>query len=253
MESSYNEHMDEMSKLIIVGTPIGNIEDISLRAMKILLEAEVIVCEDTRVTDRLLKQLEARADGGERRVEQNSLKHTLFRLDENVQLRMIPKIINWLETGTNVVLVTDAGMPTISDPGWRVIDAVRSTGFEVEVIPGPTALTTALAASGMDSSRVWFMGFPPKKSGNRQELWQEALRQLDAGISTAIVFYESPNRLLESLHEISRLTALRTRRISACGELTKLHEKVIRGTIEEVIENLPLEIKGEWVVVVGKS
>ena len=233
--------MTETGTLYVVGTPLGNRDDITLRALKTLANAEVIMCEDTRVTSRLLGLYDDalwQALGGKPK------KAHLARLDEAYESRMIAKVIDWLETGTSVSMVTDAGMPTISDPGWRVVDAVREAGFLVEVIPGPTALTTALATVGMDTSKVWFVGFLPKKPGKRASLLEEARRQLDAGISSVVVFYESPNRLRSVLGEL-------TGPVAVCGELTKTHERVIRGTVAEVLEKLPLEIKGEWVVVLG--
>jgi 16S rRNA (cytidine1402-2'-O)-methyltransferase len=227
--------MNHQSTLFVVGTPIGNTEDVSQRAIGVLSRAEVIVCEDTRVTGRLLDRIEKQA------------KQSLFRLDENVQMRMIPKVISWLETGTDVVLVTDAGMPCISDPGWRVVDAVWDAGYRVEVIPGPSALDAAVAASGMDGSRIWFGGFLPKKEMHQQEVLAEVRRLLESGFITMAVVYESPKRLKET---ISNLGGWKLR-LAACGELTKMHEKVLRGTPEEVLEMLPYEVRGEWVLVVG--
>ncbi len=234
--------MSHFGKLLVVGTPIGNIKDVSLRAMRVLAEAEVIVCEDTRVTGKLLSQLtKLEVDN-----IQYKSKPALFRLDENVQLRMIPKVIAWLETGTNVVMVTDAGMPCISDPGWKVVDAVREAGYEVEVIPGPSALDTAVVVSGMDASKVLFLGFLPKKEKHQQETVEQMRQALDSGLVTMAVLYESPKRLRDTLGKLEGL------QVAACGELTKMHEKVIRGSVKEVLAGLPHEVKGEWVVVVGK-
>jgi 16S rRNA (cytidine1402-2'-O)-methyltransferase len=224
--------MINFGRFFLVATPIGNVADISKRVVETLSRVEVVVCEDTRVTNRLYEVL---ALG----------KPSLFRLDENVQMRMIPKVINWLETGTDVALVTDAGMPCISDPGWRVVDAVWEAGYRVEVIPGPSALDTAVAASGMDASRVWFGGFLPKKEKHQLEIIEQIKQQLTSGFITMAVLYESPKRLKEMLGLLAGL------KVAACGELTKMHEKVIRGTAEQVLSKLPHEIKGEWVVVVG--
>jgi 16S rRNA (cytidine1402-2'-O)-methyltransferase len=225
--------MGDTGRLLVVGTPIGNVADVSQRAIEILSRVEVVVCEDTRVTSKLFSMLEIQNKPG------------FFRLDENVQMRMIPKVINWLETGTDVALVTDAGMPCISDPGWRVVDAVWDSGYRVEVIPGPSALDTAVAASGMDGSKIWFGGFLPKKEKHQQEMVAEVRRMLDSGFITMAVLYESPKRLRETIRLFDGLKA------AACGELTKMHEKVIRGTTEEVLAKLPHEIRGEWVVVIS--
>lgn len=231
--------MDQKGRLLVVGTPIGNVADMSVRATEILARAEIIVCEDTRVTNRLLAELGKISNF-------KFQKQGLFRLDENVQMRMIPKVLNWLATGTDVALVTDAGMPCISDPGWRVVDAVRDAEFEVGVIPGPSALDTAIVASGMDAARVWFGGFLPKKDKHQQEMVTQIYEQLEREFITMAVLYESPKRLQETIQLFDGL------RIAACGELTKAHERVIRGTPDFVSHNLPHEIKGEWVVVVGK-
>jgi len=237
--------MTNPGTLYVVGVPIGNRDDITLRALKTLAASEVIVCEDTRVTSRLLllydEQLWQTLGGKPK-------KPHLARLDEAFEQRMIPKIIDWLMTGTNVTLVTDAGMPCVSDPGWRVVNVVREQELPVEVIPGPTALTTAMAGVGMDASRVWFGGFLPKKTGKRKEVFAEVARQIEREQTTMAVFYESPNRLRETLEEVVAYKG----KIAVCGELTKTHERILRGTVTEVLEQLPKEIKGEWVIVLGK-
>lgn len=236
--------------LYIVGTPIGNLEDITLRALRILTSVEVIICEDTRVTGNLLTQLrDSRYELRDSKHETRSSSPLLVRSDEHTQLKMIPKVMQWLETGTDVALTTDAGMPTISDPGWKVVNAIRDAGYPIEVIPGPTALTTALAGSGFDVSKVWFVGFLPKKNNHRQEVYAEAIRQLTLNVSSAVVFYESPQRLRETLQEILSVPTKTVLEVAACGELTKLHEKFIRGSVEEVLQNLSVEIKGEWVII----
>ena len=163
---------------------------------------------------------------------------------------MIPKVINWLETDISVALVTDAGMPCISDPGWRVVNAVRKAGFDVEIIPGASALTAAMSTVGMDMSRVWFVGFLAKKAGKRKEILMEAMRLIDSGMATAIVLYESPMRLRQLLEEIqTHLGGVMN--VAACGELTKQYERVIRGSTANILLELPTEVKGEWVVVIG--
>lgn len=228
--------MDKQGRLLVVGTPIGNVADMSKRAVEILSQVEVVVCEDTRVTSKLFSALKI----------QN--KPAYFRLDENVQRRMIPKVINWLATGTDVALVTDAGMPCISDPGWRVVEAVWEAGYRVEVIPGPSALDTAIAVSGMDAARVWFGGFLPKKEKHQLEIIEEVKRQLRSGFMTMAVIFESPKRLRETIGKFTDDEWT----LATCGELTKVHERVIRGRANEVLVKLPREIRGEWVVVVGR-
>ena len=230
----------------IIGTPLGNREDITLRALKTLAKVEMIVCEDTRVTQRLLGLY---TDEIWQAVGGRPKKLHLERLDEAFELKMIPKVMNWLETDISVALVTDAGMPCVSDPGWRIVHAIREAGFRVEVIPGPSALTTAMSAVGMNMLRVWFVGFVAKKAGKRKEILVEAKRQLDLGFSTAAVFYESPMRLKQLLEEIAVLEV--SKKVAVCGELTKQYERIIRGTASEVLAQLPTEVKGEWVVVIA--
>jgi 16S rRNA (cytidine1402-2'-O)-methyltransferase len=236
--------MTESGTLYIVGTPIGNREDITLRALRTLAACEVIVCEDTRVTSRLLSLYDDQLwdlVGGKPK------KPHLTRLDEAFEQRMIPKIVDWLMTGTNVALVTDAGMPCVSDPGWRVVNVVREQKLPVEVIPGPSALTTVMAGVGMDTTRVGFFGFLPKKPGKQREMIEKIVLELTNEFITMAVIYESPNRLEATLQEIPQ-----DMKVAVCGELTKTHERILRGTVREVMEQLPTEIKGEWVIVIGK-
>jgi 16S rRNA (cytidine1402-2'-O)-methyltransferase len=235
------------STLYIVATPIGNLSEMSLRGMETLIGCEMVLCEDTRVTNKLLNWIDGQPGYEGKRGHQS-----LFRLDEAVQLKMIPQVLRWLSEGKRVALVTDAGMPCVSDPGWRVVAAVREAGYEVGVISGPSALTTAIAASGIEGSRVWFGGFLPKKAGHRQEVLEAVREQFGSGMITMAVVYESPQRVLETLEEI-RMVLGKNILVAACGELTKVYEKVIRGTVDEVMGQLPRAVKGEWVLVLGKG
>ncbi len=239
-----------MNSLYIVGTPIGNLEDITLRALRVFKEADVILCEDTRVTTRLLDRYEIRAKQLATYNEQNS----------GVTAR---KIIGWLEEGKNVALVSDAGTPGISDPGAKLVrsivekfgsyDTKLKTSSEAELknlptivsVPGPSALTTALSIAGVPVHDFTFLGFLPHKKG-RETLFKEI-----AVSKRAVVFYESPHRILKTLESLKKFAP--EKRITICRELTKLHEQVISGTPTELLryfETNPDKVRGEFVVIV---
>lgn len=223
-----------MGTLSIVGTPIGNLEDITLRALRILKEADVIYCEDTRMTSKLLARHE--------------IKTPLKRLDANVELTVADQVIERLEAGERVVYVSDAGTPGISDPGVRLVARVREVMGEhapIEAIPGPSALTAALSIAGVAADNFLFIGFPPHKKG-RQTLMKKI-----ADTECAVVLYESPHRMEKLLSELK--DAIGTRHIAVLRELTKMHEEVRIGTAEEVAAVLSaLEaFRGEFVVIIS--
>lgn len=220
-------------KLVICPTPIGNLGDMPPRALDALREADVICAEDTRVTGRLLAALGI----SEKRIE---------RLDENLMGRRADGIVERVRAGETIVYCTDAGMPGVSDPGLRLVRAAREAvpAVSVEVLPGPTAAMTAYVASGCVDPTFYFGGFFPRKAGERRVLL-ERLRTLDA----ALIFYESPNRLLDALAAIEAV--LPARQMAVCRELSKLHEEVARGTamqLRELFEERA--VKGEIVIVI---
>lgn len=215
--------------LFILATPIGNLEDITLRALRTLKEADVIYAEDTRVTAKLL----ARYD----------IQKPVFRLDEAKEALKAKEVIARLEAGESVVYVSDAGTPGISDPGARLVRAVRDAGHSATAIPGPSALTAALSIAGISGHEFVFAGFLPHKKGR-----QTALK----GISQekrAVVMYESPHRILKLLEE---LEILGERRIVVARELTKIHEEVLSGSAYELRMRLETSgtARGEFVVIV---
>ncbi len=222
-------------KLIIVPTPLGNLGDITDRARAALAEADVVCAEDTRVTGRLLA-----AFGIEKRLE---------RLDEALVGVRATAIAERVLAGQVVAYCSDAGMPGVSDPGLRLVAAAREADAPVEVLPGPTAAATAYVASGTVNPRFYFGGFFPRKAAE-QRACLEALRGLDA----ALVFYESPNRLVSALETVAGILPLRT--VAVCRELTKLHEEVLRGPAAEVRDAFaaraaePGGIRGEIVLVI---
>ena len=219
-------------KLVICPTPLGNLGDMTVRALEALRAADVVCAEDTRVTGKLLVALGIEG----RRLE---------RLDENLVGERADEIAARVIAGETIVYCSDAGMPGVSDPGLRLVRVAREAGAPVEVLPGPTAVATAYVASGTTSTNFYFGGFFPRKDAARKQLL-DLLKSLDA----ALVFYESPNRLVSALTSIAE--SLPYRDIAVCRELTKLHEEVVRGPVDEVKKKLESResIKGEIVIVI---
>ena len=226
-----------MSTLYIVGTPIGNLEDITLRALRILKEVDFIICEDTRVTSHLLARYE--------------IEKTLVAYFQHSKVSKVDEIIERLGRGQNAALVTDAGTPGISDPGGVLVKQIVtqcSAYVKIEPIPGPCAAIAALSISGLPTDKFLFMGFPPHKKG-RQSYFKKV-----AEAEETVVFYESPHRILKSLEQLKNnlLTQSPSNSIVVCRELTKMFESVYRGTIVEVLAAVQKDpVKGEYVVVVG--
>ncbi len=221
-----------VGKLSVVATPIGNLEDITLRALRTLKECNVIYAEDTRVISKLLARYE--------------IKKPLQRLDAATEIKKADEIITCLEDGKHVALVSDAGTPGISDPGARLVGYVRlqSPNTIIEAIPGPSALTAALSIAGMDSAGFTFVGFLPHKKGR-----QTALSKIIES-EIPVVLYESPHRIVKLLKELEILQASR---VIIARELTKVHEEVVSGSIAEVQEYFaenPGAVRGEFVVIV---
>ncbi len=223
----------------LVGTPIGNLGDLSVRGAETLRAADVVVCEDSRRTGKLLAYL-GPGDGGRRA--------RLVVADRHREASRVDDVLGFLHQGLRVCLVTDAGMPTISDPGFRIVEAVSAAGYEVLVVPGPTAVSSALAVSGIDSTRFVFEGFLPRKGGERSR----RLLALAAEERT-IVLYEAPHRLRRTLEDLS-LTLGEGRRAALCRELTKLYEEVERGSLADLVTMATrVEPRGEYVIVVEGS
>ena len=221
--------------LYLVATPIGNLEDITLRALRILREeASLIACEDTRQTQKLLDHFEIR-------------KQTVSYHDHNETSRTT-ELIAHLEAGESVALVSDAGTPLISDPGFRLLRAAIERDIPIIPIPGPSAAMTAMVGSGLPVAEFRFIGFLPPKSGARRRVLEELAQE-----QTTMIFYESPHRLLESLEDV--VAVLGDRPIAVARELTKLHEEFVRGSAKNVLEELRsrTSIKGEITVVLGAA
>jgi 16S rRNA (cytidine1402-2'-O)-methyltransferase len=219
-------------RLVLCGTPIGNLEDLSPRAAAVLGEADVIACEDTRRTRKLLSHIGTRPK-------------ELVVVNEATEARMAKQIVERVRKGETVVLVSDAGMPGLSDPGYRLVSACTEAGLTVEVVPGPSAVIAALAVSGLPPGRFAFEGFLPKKSGDRRR----RLREVAADPRT-LIFFVSPHRLAEHLADVE--AELGDRPAALARELTKMHEEVWRGSLSELKERAEegAGVKGEMVLVV---
>lgn len=226
-----------MATLYIVATPIGNLEDVTLRAIRILKEVDLILCEDTRVTKRLLERYEIQTP--------TMSYHAQSKLSKS------DKILRLLEEGKNIALVSDAGTPTISDPGSLLLAQIRERfGDEVAIvpIPGASALVTALSAAGISVAEFTFLGFLPHKKG-RETLFKEI-----AASPRVMVFYESPHRIEKALESLEKFCG-GERRIIIARELTKIHEEFVRGTVAEVrthYKENPDRVRGEFVVIVER-
>ena len=226
-------YFSDMKTLFIVATPIGNLEDITLRALRVLKEVDLIACEDTRVTKRLLDKYQI-------------IKPTLS-YHQHSQVGRLDKIIAALESGKDVALVSDAGTPGIADPGGMLVSAARTAGVKVVAIPGPSALVAALSISGIAADRFLFLGFLPHKKG-RQTLLQTA-----ADSTYPVVFYESVHRIKKTLEQLSSLLSPE-RPVIVCRELTKIYEEVAAGPISEVLSHFDEKnTKGEFVVIIDGS
>jgi len=222
-----------MSNLYIIATPIGNLEDITFRAVRILKEVDFILCEDTRQTRKLLDKYD--------------LKKATLSYHEHSKLQRIEEIITLLRNGKNLALVSDAGTPAISDPGGKLVEEVlRALGDEVKItpIPGPSAVAAAASISGFPTDKFLFLGFPPHKKG-RNKFFQKIVES-----EFTTIFYESTYRILKSLEELR--VAAGEREIVVCRELTKMFETIYRGTVSEAMKKLKSDTtKGEFAVVVS--
>lgn len=220
--------------LYVVATPIGNLEDITLRALRILKQAAVIACEDTRQTRKLL--------------EHYGITTRTVSYHEHNEAQRTPELLARLKAGESVALVSDAGTPLISDPGYRLVRAAIAEGIAVVPVPGPSALLAAVAGAGLPTDAFRFGGFLPPKSGPRRKALEAA-----AGDAATLVFYEAPHRILETLADLEAV--LGDRPVVVARELTKVHEEFLRGTARQIRVQLALRpsIKGEMVILVGKG
>lgn len=220
--------------LYLVATPIGNLEDITYRAVRVLQEVSLIACEDTRQTRKLLAHY--------------GIDRPLVSYHEHNEAARTPELVARLAGGDRIALVSDAGMPLVSDPGYRLVRAAVESGIVVEPLPGPAALITALAASGLPTNAFYFGGFLPPKSGQRARALEELKDQ-----AATLIFYEAPHRILEALADVEAV--LGRRPVVVARELTKMHEEFLRGTAGEVRAALAARdsVKGEITLLIGKG
>jgi len=231
-----------MADLFIVATPIGNLEDISLRAIRVLKEVDIILCEDTRVTRKLLSRY--------------NIETSVLSYHQHSQLKKVNYIVDLLKKGKNLALVSDSGTPGISDPGNKLIEFLIKENIDVSIIPIPgcSALISAASISGFPMDRFTFLGFPPHKK-KRNKFFEELLRQL-VDLKHPVIFYESPHRIIKTLEEISKKSKEINfnLQVIVCRELTKKFETIYRGTIDEVVKKIKDDkIKGEFTIIIYKN
>ena len=219
-----------MSRLVLVATPLGNLGDLAPRAVEELHSVGLVCCEDTRRTGLLLNNL--------------GIDATLMRLDEHTEVASIQRVIDALDEGRDVALVSDAGTPAISDPGERLVAAVAETGHVITSVPGPSAVVMAVTLSGLPTSRFVFEGFLPRSGRERDARLAEIARE-----TRTSVLYEAPHRIERTLADLAGACG-DDRRGAICRELTKVHEEVRRGSLRELIDTLG-EPRGEYVIVVA--
>ncbi|HYI45404.1 MAG TPA: 16S rRNA (cytidine(1402)-2'-O)-methyltransferase [Actinomycetota bacterium] len=220
------------AKLVLCGTPIGNLEDASERLIRTLREADIVACEDTRRTRKLLSHFAIQ------------VKELVTYNDQN-ERRRVTELLQHMSRGRTVALVSDAGMPGLSDPGYRLVKACVDAGYKIEVVPGPNAAVSALAVSGLPPARFVFEGFLPRKAGERRR----RLEELKSDPRT-LLFYESPHRIADTLSDATDV--LGERPAALVRELTKMYEEVRRGTLEELAASVTASPpKGEIVLVIG--
>jgi 16S rRNA (cytidine1402-2'-O)-methyltransferase len=217
--------------LSVCATPIGNLEDVTLRVLRELAEADLVLCEDTRRTRILL--------------ERHGIEARLISYHEHNEAERTAEVLPRLEAGERVALVSDAGLPAVSDPGARLVSAALAAGVEVTVLPGPSAVETALVASGLVGDGYRFLGYLPRGDRAREALWEELARRHEA-----VVAFESPRRLPATLESLA--AAMPERAVAVCRELTKRFEEVVRGTAVEVSAQVGEPPKGEVTLVLGE-
>lgn len=225
-----------MGTLFVVATPIGNLQDIALRAIKVLQTVDVIACEDTRKTGLLLSQA----------LPVGSNRPRLVSYYEQNELQRIPEVIAAIKDGLNIALVSDAGTPAISDPGFKLVRECIKEGIKVESIPGPSSVITALTVSGLPTDKFLFLGYPPRKPGHRKTLF-ENVKSASNLVKSTIIFFEAPHKIIRTLEELKNVFG--DIEIVLCRELTKVYEETRREKISSSTEHFTKTIpKGEFVI-----
>lgn len=234
-----------MGTLYLIATPIGNLQDITLRAIKTLFEVDIIACEDTRRAGLLLETMSspyAALRGG----KPPHHKPRFISYYEQNELRRIPEILSMLQRGMKVALISDAGTPAISDPGFKLIRECINHRLKVEAIPGATSVTTALIASGLPTDKFMFAGYPPHKQGHRTKFF-ENLKKSQESVKTTVVLFEAPHKLLRTLEDLQDVMG--DIPVVIARELTKVHEELRRERISEALEHFQkTNPKGECII-----
>lgn len=231
-----------MSKLSLVATPIGNLDDITIRAIKTLFTADIVLCEDSRHTGMLIHELSQRY--GEFFDQNPDFKPVLLPYYDEIEEKKLPEMIDLLESGKHLALVSDAGTPLVNDPGYRLVRECVKRNILVESIPGPSAVIAALTASGLPSTQFLFMGYPPEKSGKRINQLNQ-LFTMNHTLSATYIYYVAPHKLVQTLEDIKTVFGDVT--IVLARELTKIHEQYWRGLVSDAITEFT-DPKGEFVL-----
>lgn len=233
-----------MGILFLVSTPIGNLEDVTIRAVKTIFKVNIIACEDTRKTGLLIQELKKKYL---KSILTSANKPKLIRFDSNVELNQTPLLIKYLKDGIDIALISDSGTPLISDPGYILVKEAKRYNIRVVPIPGPCAAITSLSVSGLPANMFCFMGFSPHKKSHRLNLFHTIMRISDL-IHFTYIFYCSPHKLIRILADFQ--TVFGNREIVIVREMTKIHEEVYSGNIQNALERFQ-KPKGEFVVLIN--
>lgn len=240
-----------MGTLYIVATPIGNLEDITIRAVKTLFTVDYVACEDTRNTGQLLANLESKIKNQELIVKDLSLKKPqLISYYDEIEFKRVPEIIELLQNDKNVALVSDSGTPLISDPGFKLVSECIKRKIKIISIPGPSSVITALISSGLPPDKFFFLGYLPSKQSHRKQILHELVSSFKTSkqIHPTIIFFETAHRLQESLEDLKE--AFGDIEIVICRELTKIHEEIWRERISNALTKIS-SAKGEFVILIN--
>lgn len=234
-----------MGTLFVVSTPIGNLEDITIRAIKTLFSVDAIACEDTRRAGMLMKQLYERYSNAFPEIKDRYQKQRLLSYYEQTEDQRIPEIINALKNGLDIALISDAGTPLVSDPGFPLIRECVREDINIVSIPGASSILPALTSSGLPMDKFMFIGYPPHKPGHRIKLWQNITLMIRI-IKVTVIVFEAPHKLVRTLDEMKEVFG--DIDIVLTRELTKVHEEVWRGSISEALKKFGKIQKGEFVI-----
>lgn len=225
--------------LYIVPTPIGNLKDITLHALEILKDCDEIICEDSRRTALLIAHHQITSSDGS--------KKPMIVLNDFNEYRSVEFILNKLREGKNLALVSDAGTPLVSDPGYKIVRAAIEQGLEVNSLPGPTSITTALTLSALPPDKFMFVGYLPEKEGRRKNQYQQ-ISEINKLIPATFIIFVAPHKLEKTLSELK--SELNDPNIALCRELTKIHQEIKRGKVSEIMENLR-NPRGEYILLLN--